>query len=443
MSQSKKLLVNWIKSQPELDYLRKLACETKIVYNKEIDEPSKRVKVFSEPNYETKKGKLKRLFEIIWVPGRNLRGKSYGDKNFDQQLNETSSIMSLSTGWDFICTFPVLYYFAKASGVLVFPISSLYALLLLAISNAAGKLAMNRTKGNNNTASFLLTVFLVLSFVKTLMSGVGIDLISRPDDIKNLAAKEFLKENGIDSEKPKQAYKDLLNSASRECSRLADEQSKLDATKRSQKSLYRELGLQMNKVPTNITKSNPKYLIDNYLMDLGACTQRDLINSFIGKENFKNGEAFLAKDNLRNSLTPISYLYLFNRNQYYNLFKGNPLSGSEENLKNYKNTFDKSGIEFNTDCLSDDKNCQGKVRWTNPGMAINQASNQFYTRVKNKDFQSLGFSFIGFIISVILSLTAVVLLYTSSINMKVRASRSNYLDAVRNKLFTDMKEDKT
>ena len=34
MSKSKKLLVNWIKSQPELDYLRKLACETKIVYNK-------------------------------------------------------------------------------------------------------------------------------------------------------------------------------------------------------------------------------------------------------------------------------------------------------------------------------------------------------------------------------------------------------------------------
>ena len=57
-------------------------------------------------------------------------------------------------------------------------------------------------------------------------------------------------------------------------SRLADEQSKLDATKRSQKSLYRELGLQMNKVPMNITKSNPKYLIDNYLMDLGACTQK-------------------------------------------------------------------------------------------------------------------------------------------------------------------------
>ena len=76
-------------------------------------------------------------------------------------------------------------------------------------------------------------------------------------------------------------------------------------------------------------------------------------------------------------------------------------------------------------------------------MAINKASNQFYSRVINKEFQSLGFSFIGFIISVILSLTAVVLLYTSSINMKVRASRSNYLDAVRNKLFTDMKEDKT
>ena len=36
MSKSKKLQINWIKSQPELDYLKKKACETKIVYNKEI-----------------------------------------------------------------------------------------------------------------------------------------------------------------------------------------------------------------------------------------------------------------------------------------------------------------------------------------------------------------------------------------------------------------------
>ena len=74
-------------------------------------------------------------------------------------------------------------------------------------------------------------------------------------------------------------------------------------------------------------------------------------------------------------------------------------------------------------------------------MAINQASKQFYEKIKSQEFQSLGFSFIGFIISILLSLTAVVLLYASSLDMKVRASRSSYILALRNKIFANLEED--
>ena len=48
---------------------------------------------------------------------------------------------------------------------------------------------------------------------------------------------------------------------------------------------------------------------------------------------------------------------------------------------------------------------------------------------------------IGFIISILLSITAVVLLYSSSINMKVRASRSSYILALRNKIFTELEDE--
>ena len=99
--------------------------------------------------------------------------------------------MSLSTIWDFICTSPVIYYFAKGSGLFVLPLSAAYALLLLVMSNKAGEFAMNRNKDSNRTASFLLLVFFTLSFIKTLMSGVGIDLVSRSGEIKNFT--------GIDS----------------------------------------------------------------------------------------------------------------------------------------------------------------------------------------------------------------------------------------------------
>ena len=74
-------------------------------------------------------------------------------------------------------------------------------------------------------------------------------------------------------------------------------------------------------------------------------------------------------------------------------------------------------------------------------MAINQASKQFYRKIAGKELQSLGFSLVGFVISILLSITAVVLLYASSINMKVRASRSSYILALRNKIFTELEDD--
>ena len=176
MSQSKrKQLLNWIKSHPDLDHIRKLANQTKVQYNKNEKDPTQRIRVYNRAKYKTRKSLFSNLSEIFWVPGRNLRGKAYSDPNLDQQLNQTASIMSLSTIWDFICTSPVIYYFAKGSGLFVLPLSAAYALLLLVMSNKAGEFAMNRNKDSNRTASFLLLVFFTLSFIKTLMSGVGID----------------------------------------------------------------------------------------------------------------------------------------------------------------------------------------------------------------------------------------------------------------------------
>ena len=82
--------------------------------------------------------------------------------------------MSLSTIWDFICTSPVIYYFAKGSGLFVLPLSAAYALLLLVMSNKAGEFAMNRNKDSNRTASFLLLVFLLYHLLKLLCLELGL-----------------------------------------------------------------------------------------------------------------------------------------------------------------------------------------------------------------------------------------------------------------------------
>ena len=435
-------LFNWIISQPNLTFIRKKANETPIAYNAQEVDPSQRIKILKEPEYFKKKSIFEKLSNFIWVKGKQLRGNAYSDEDHDSNLNQTATFLSLSTAWDFICTYPVVYYFAKASGALVLPVSSLYALILLGISNATGKYAMNRGKENNRTASFLLIVFFSLSLVKTLMSGVGIDLVQRSGEIKNVTAKEYLNANNIINQDKKPAYSELLLSAENECNRLAKQLDKIDITKGGQRRLYRDLQQKMFKKPDNPIDSDPKSLIDNYLTDLGSCNQKDLIKSFIDKNDLELNKPIVIKNNLRNTLSPMAYLYLFNRNQYYNIFKGNPLSGSEVNYENYKKTFEKTNINFTTNCLENDFECKGSVRWTNPGMAINEASKQFYGKVINKEFASLGFAFVGFIISVLLSLTAVVMLYSASINPKLIASRSNYLKALRNEIFTKIKSKK-
>ncbi len=442
MSQSKrKQLLNWIKSHPDLDHIRKLANQTKVQYNRNEKDPTQRIRVYNRAKYKTRKSLFSNLSEIFWVPGRNLRGKAYSDPNLDQQLNQTASIMSLSTIWDFVCTSPVIYYFAKGSGLFVLPLSAAYALLLLVMSNKAGEFAMNRNKDSNRTASFLLLVFFTLSFIKTLMSGVGIDLVSRSGEIKNLAAKEYLDNKSLVTTKSKKAYGALFESVSNKCDELNLKQSKLDLNKGAQRRLYREFQEQMYKKPSEMPVGSPKLLIDEHRTKFGFCTQKDLINSFIGKNDFAFDNALKAKNEVKDSLTPISYLYSFNRNQYYNLFKGSPLLGSESNLKKYEDIFKSTNINFRVDCPDSEINCFGKVRWTDPGMAINQASKQFYKKIADKEFQSLGFSFVGFVISILLSITAVVLLYSSSINMKVRASRSSYILALRNKIFSELEDE--
>jgi len=119
-----KELLFWFKTNPDLEHIRRLAGKTKVSFNKNSEDPTQRIKVFNIPEYKTKKGFLKNLWETIWVPGHKLRGNSYTDRNYEEFLNQTSSIMSLSTIGDLVCTAPILYYFTKSTRLLTISVYS-------------------------------------------------------------------------------------------------------------------------------------------------------------------------------------------------------------------------------------------------------------------------------------------------------------------------------
>ena len=100
----KKELLNWIETQPELKFIREQANRTFVSYDITEKDVNKRISVIGKNELNIKKGILQKLWELVWVPGRQLRGTSYSDENLDKRLSGTSALMSFSTIWDMVCT---------------------------------------------------------------------------------------------------------------------------------------------------------------------------------------------------------------------------------------------------------------------------------------------------------------------------------------------------
>ena len=435
----RKKFLSWLKTNENSKHLVWEAANTEVMYDPDHLDPTQRLKIFDIPVGKYKKDFFKKLWENVWVPGYKLRGKSYSDRNFDAQLSQTSTIMSLSSFFDMVCTAPILFYLTKAAGIFALPLSFGYGYFLLIMSNKAGEYSMNRPKDNNQTANILLLIFFLLSLVKTLSAGVGIDLVSRSGEIKNLTAEKFIHVKSSRIQNNVIFYEDLLKSSKKDCNRLIEEQSKLNKKRRKQLDIYNSLDKKMNRSPLNIKSSDPKFLLDNYSSQLGSCTKVNLINKLNDQNKFKFKNSQSIRSNLYDRLPAISALYVFQRNKYNDVFSGNPILGTETDLKKYVKSFKDSNIEFNIDCFK--KECNKSVEWSNPGKAINEASKQFYGRIINKEWDSLGLSYIGFLISILLSSTATILLYASSIDIRNRASRSEDVENWKDQYFQEMNED--
>ena len=112
----------------------------------------------------------------------------------------------------------------------------------------------------------------------------------------------------------------------------------------------------MYRKPLNIESQDPKYLLDNFSMDLGPCRKVNLINNLNGQNNFNQENSLKYKYDLSKILSPVSSLYVFQRNKYNDIFNGNPLKGSRKDLEKYIPYFEKSNIDFNINCINSKEN---------------------------------------------------------------------------------------
>ncbi|MAQ88929.1 MAG: hypothetical protein CMM03_03655 [Rhodopirellula sp.] len=396
-------LVDFIERRPELVALKVQADSVKAQYLPNEAKQEDRIKVPSDLVLNIKKQNvLSFLLSNIWVPVTSMRGKSYATPSLDGSVNATSKVMSISTLWDFFCTLPVFQIALWGPlRALSWPGAILLSLIILYASNAAGTKATDRRDSHHkSTATLSLFAFLLLSLVKTAFSGVGIDLWVGSRDIASNYAYQLATSKLADDKKQlaelQQPKADLV-AATNECNQLVDrlQQVNRSVNERMFQSLY-VLAYGSKVAESSNAGLSTDQIIDKYgsiSKVPGACNQEKILREVAQKDSDLLAESLSERSLKVNAIAPLDYL------QEY-----------EPDL-------------FNQHFFQDDK----KWGWKSQTNAVAQATDQFWQKLLKGQFGQLGFSLMFLLISLILTVTATLLIYQLSLNPKVKASFSDRL----------------
>ena len=415
-------LVEWIESQPELDYLRVTANKTLCSYFEGEKTPRERIIVNSRQDLSLGDNSTFNNFkETFWVPGSKLRGNQFSTKELDNSLTTTAKVMSVSTLWDFFCTFPILFYAVGGAKLLAGPFAFIIGYLILWASNLTGENATNRTKGHSGKAKASLVAFIILSLAKTVVSGVGLDMILSRDQIINNFADELIqsKSTGETSIINNQriplgdpAIKRELDLVTGDCSDLVNQMKGLDMDKRSNRKIFDQLN-QQARGDANSPCNRKKDLANRFSIEQARINSTERANFNESSQRLKD----------RQEQPPINFLWKYYTPEYNQYFKGIPANSS---------TSTKGGL-----IVAQNYTDESTVDWRDgrKSEAVSQASKQFFKKLTNGDIASLGLSLFGFVISIVLTSTAAILLYSIGKVKEVRASFTSSLSSKSNKLL--------
>ena len=445
---NKKELLNWIETQPELDYIRKQANATKVDYRLDETEINRRIRPNPRTELPETKNLIVKIKDAFWVPGSNLRGTSYASKEHDKYLDQTAKVMSLSTIWDFVCTYPIFLYALKGFKGLALaplPVATVLSLFILWVSNVVGENSTNRSKGRTGRANLSLIVFLILSAAKTAVSGVGLDMMLSENRIMQEKAGDILQDKGFQTNLVKSqvfeddSFSEQLKGATEQCDTLTLQQEKLNLEKGSNRRIFNNLDSQKYLKPSNFKELSSEELLSDYSNQIGPCYKKELIENIQAQERRSINQNLVGMNISKATTDNLAALYLTSKGDYYNSFYGYPLDGF--NVQEFKAKFDEN---FNLNIVEgcDNEKCEGPVRWVNGSDAIAASFTQFFRKLGDPSkIYSLSLSLFGFIVSIVLSGAAVSFLYLASKNRETRASYSNQLASKSNQIITEISED--
>ena len=402
-------LFDWLEQQPELAHLRKQAAATPCEYCPTEITTDLRLTTNANIELTNVEGIIAKLRDIIWVPGRNMRGNAFSTPELDRSLSSVAKLMSISTLWDFVTTIPLFSFSLSLFSWGAIPAGTALSFILLWASNVAGENATDRRPKHTSKANWSLAAFVLLSVAKTLVSGVGVDLMIGNRAIQaeyaHKLAENKLSEDRANLTEQSKPSSNLI-AATQRCSELQDQMKQLGANRAVNNLQYTSVLVQANgtfednKSDKNLTNEE---LSKKYSTSKGVCRYEQALKDLQKEKNQSSLSLIEKQANAQKSLPPLKYLQQYAPNIYNEHFKG---SGSN-------------------------------IEWVNGSEAVGEATDQFYKKLMAGEFGLLGFSLFTFAISFILTGSASVMLYLIGKNPQVQASYTGALEEYRNRRLSD------
>ena len=397
-------LTSWIESQPDLAYLVEAANNTPALYrngSKELNIAPLKEDIISK-RFSNKRARIKDFF---WPSARSMRGDCFGTKNFDDTCARAANTMAGSTIWDAISTVPFVQFalvnYLKGAA---FPAAVVISLLMMVISNIAGKTGANRAKGRASISTLGLTFFIGLSVVKTLLSGVGFDILVNQDGITKEYSNIVLNEQ-IDAKEKRLDELQTLNGP-----KLVNLQNSCQPLQNKLNSIDKDL--QPKTFETVYVQAYGTYAQKQSLIGL---TDEEIIAKYGGVSGIP-GMCNKAEIQLAIDLKQADLL----QEQIAGL---NTKIGSSTSLSILQSEFpeifqDKFKINTST----------GEVEIRSGQEVVSQASQQFLSKLRDPEkFTQLGISLFWMIVSILLSGMAVFFLWALSLTKEMKMSYNTSL----------------
>lgn len=397
-------LIRWIDTSPDLAYLRDAADRVQGRYDSTTGEIT-----FQKPRVDTvtarNKGLLRQVRVFLWPKPTSIRGKSCASQEFDQSCSNTVNLMSASTLWDAITTYPIIQFaLTDFFGGAALPTAIGASLGLTVAGNIAGKESCNRSKGKKNSARTALTIFVALSVARTLLSGVGLDmLINRRGITRGYAEKTVaeqiqktdaqLKQLSTLQNPILQEFRDACNATEDQLRMMDRSDPRWDSTYRKSRGSFEEQRTMQGKSVDEIVR-----MYGSISLVPGDCNRQRFQTEIDSREATRLRGLLKTYRMDKDRLNPYRFLSTHFPEVYESKFVEQP---------------------------------NGEVEIKEGGQLVLTSIEQFYGTLFSSRWPALGFSLFGMAISVFLSIGSAWMLRLKSRSSDMRMSYSDQMLDVR------------